>query len=483
MAVQPVSGLLLFGAASKTQTEESKNTRLIGPKLKMPSETDTWRNGKAGSTTVQTLIGGGQIFSKISEILGKTQQSVYLDMYNFQSPDLYPDRSSPPGTPGADIQAGLLNRLLALKKDGHSVKVVLDHHPDPDNNENYNNRTIEALRAGNVDVVTYPDFSKISHVKVLIVDNRYAIIGGMNWGNHSAANHDGAVFIEGPDVANLVRDIFAADWESSGGKVSELDVPDPFKSQKIKVLTTSSQKSVRGEDESIYEEILSQINNAQESVHAELFVLTQTEVVDSLIATHKRLKAAGKEGVKLLVDPGLYFSFANSRRGVLQCAKAGIPIRFYESDRDAEEKLHAKWAVFDRKRLLMGSANWSSAGLLSDGIPNNPVEAQDFGVTDLLINETQGATQRKRKTKGNHEVAVLIDSEKVAAPFVRQVLYDWKHKSFPILEFRDGAWKPVEPDKKAKAVATAVATPELTLAEAHALASLKGLPSQVAATF
>ena len=149
MAVQPVSGLLLFGAASKTQTEESKNTRLIGPKLKMPSETDTWRNGKAGSTTVQTLIGGGQIFSKISEILGKTQQSVYLDMYNFQSPDLYPDRSSPPGTPGADIQAGLLNRLLALKKDGHSVKVVLDHHPDPDNNENYNNRTIEALRAGN----------------------------------------------------------------------------------------------------------------------------------------------------------------------------------------------------------------------------------------------------------------------------------------------------------------------------------------------
>ncbi|MBY0402898.1 MAG: phospholipase D family protein, partial [Cyanobacteria bacterium] len=132
------------------------------------------------------------------------------------------------------------------------------------------------------------------------------------------------------------------------------------------------------------------------------------------------------------VDPGLYFSFPNTRKGVQKLANAGVPIQFYKANRMIEEKLHAKWAVFDEKKLMIGSANWSAVGLQSNADQDE---------------ETEGSV-KTASLKGNHEANVLVESAKVCKAFVDQFKFDWKSRSFPILvksEDGSGAWKKLVP--------------------------------------
>lgn len=414
-----------FGAAGGNNQPPA-----LAPRYRVPSVLDTFQYSKRSKTTVTTLIGGEQIFGAIADILGKTQSFVAADLYSLQNPALYPERTSPPGTPGANIQAGIIDKLVALQKQGHAVKIVLDNHWESNNQEAQNERTIHHLKQNGVDVVTYPNISEINHVKALIVDNRYAVVGGMNWGNHSPTNHDAALLIEGPDVRNIYAEIFKEGWLSSGRKASEIPTVRPFEQGQIKVLKTASRHAVGGARDDIYVEILKQIGQAQDSIYAQLFVLTQQDIVDNLIFAHKRLTKAGKEGVKILVDPGLFFAFPNTRAGVQKLAKAGVPIRFFATDRTIEEKLHSKWAVFDAKTLLVGSANWSNTGLLSDreNPPGTP----------------KSDPNRRRLSKSNREAVLLLTSPKLGQAFVEQMRYDWKAASFPMLEWRDGKWRPIQ---------------------------------------
>jgi hypothetical protein len=423
---------------------------LAPPKFCFPSATDTFTyntptpNGfKKEGTKVQSLMGGGQVFQKINETLDKAKSWVMVDMYELQSPAIYPERVSPPGTPGADAQGKIVQKLVDLKNKNIKVRVILDHskqvvRPPHTLEPDHNARVLEFLRKNGIETVTYPrDVSKINHTKLVLVDNKYAVVSGMNWGNHSPTNHDGGVSIEGPDARNLFHQLFKPDWLTSGGDASLLPPITPFHPGKIQVLQTSGAKSVQGPKSEILEAILKQIDQAKESIHAELFVLTSKQVVESLIQKHAHLKAAGKEGVKILVDPGLFFSFPNCRPGIQKLAKAGVPIRFLENDRAKEEKLHAKWAVFDRKTVLMGSANWSGVGLEHKGTG---------WVSSSESSEASEDEISRPGAQGNHEMDVLIqDAPNVAGTFARQAAYDYQHHSFPIMEKgMDGKWSPIK---------------------------------------
>lgn len=428
--------------ASPAELAKLPNVDFSTLKMKMPPTMDEFSIKGGGTTKIETLIGGGQIFRKIDEMLSKADKTVYLNLYNFQNGRLYPDDNTPEGTPGSFVQGGLSKRLVELAGDGKDVKVVLDNHSDSKRDENYNDKMIRHLRRNGVDVKIYPRaIAKINHVKAIIVDNKYAIVSGMNWGNHSAANHDAGVYIEGPDVRNIVNEVFRNNWITSGGKVSDINKLKSVDNPRLKVLLTASREAASGARDDIYRELMTQISSAKESVYAELFVLTQDDIVDNLIDKHRELRENGKEGVKILVDPGLFFALRNTRRGVQKLARHGIPIRFYSSDRESDEKLHAKWAVFDEKKLVIGSANWSKVGLLSN---RKATEKND--------------PMNRRISRGNHEMALMIDSKEIAQPFVQQALYDWHNRSFPIMEQNDKEeWKPIKPtlqnaQVKAKAI-------------------------------
>jgi phosphatidylserine/phosphatidylglycerophosphate/cardiolipin synthase-like enzyme len=336
-------------------------------------------------------------------------------MYEIQSPEVNPHRSSPPGTPGADKQAKIAANLIDLAKRGVKVKVILDNSYDDQKKEYHNEAMIEHLRSNGVEVITYPrTAAEISHVKLLIVDGKFAVIGGMNWGNHSAVNHDACVLLEGDDVGNLAEQIFKVDYEFSGGDAATLPPHRTIPEERIKVLTTAPCGSPCGGNNEIYEQILQRIDGAQHSIVAQLFVLTDKTVAQKLKEAHERMIAAGTPGVQILVDPGLYLKFKNCRKMVDQLHQDGVPIRFYKSNWADEQKLHGKWAVFDEQELLIGSANWSKVGLQS----NCP--------TNISFNS------QNQFEKGNHEANVAIQSKQLCKAFLRQFAYDWEKRSFTV---------------------------------------------------
>ncbi|MBY0403338.1 MAG: phospholipase D family protein, partial [Cyanobacteria bacterium] len=247
------------------------------PKWVAPTQTDRFEytgqnpDGKPLATQVSSLINGGQIFNQVTQVMSQAKSSVLLDLYNLQNPALYPEKASEADVPGMVQQTQIIQRLVELKEKGLKVKVILDNHWDRDLNEGSNQRTINFLRSKGIETLTYPDFAKISHVKLMIVDDKFAVIGGMNWGNHSPSNHDAAVFIEGEDVRNLYTQIFKTDWLTAGGAPESLPDIEPFKPEvdsesKIKVLTTNPKDSVDGGSRSIFNELMKQIGNAQESI-------------------------------------------------------------------------------------------------------------------------------------------------------------------------------------------------------------------------
>ncbi len=413
-------------------------------------------------TKVTSLLGGGQIFGKIHETLDKAKSWVMLNMYNFQSPEIYPERGCLPDTPGRAEQAALAQKLVDLQKKGVQVRVILDNSKQPVKppytfEPDHNTRMLEFLRKNGISTVTYPRaHSRINHTKLLVVDNNQAVVSGMNWGNHSPANHDGGVHIEGPDARNLFHKSFRPDWLTSGGDPKLLPPIQPFRQGKIKVLQTAGADTVQGPKSEIQDAILDQINKAQKSIHAELFVLTNKQVVSRLIDKHHELTRAGQEGVKILVDPGLYFLFPNCRPGIVNLQKAGVPIRFLKTDRGREEKLHAKWAVFDRKNVLMGSANWSGVGLehKSTGWVE-PLKAWDE-LADALEEAEEGPPEVARSgVKGNHEMDILIENApSIGGVFARQACLDFKDSSFPILQKgADGKFYPVDAEGPRRAMA------------------------------
>lgn len=421
---------------------------------------------KVGNCLVTSLIDGGQIFKKTQEYIEKAEKSIQVEMFEFQNNridgDLWPFHGAEV-LPGSQEQQNLLDLLINKKKqsekDGKpiNIQVILDVHKwYQDGNGNYkrhynNLKMIKYLKENGIDVVPYPRAAQggasLQHVKMLAVDGKKVILGGMNWGNHSTANHDACIAIEtSPDkqnseVDNIINDIFNKDWKFAWqrlGKTSlikgplneeeqkehsglrkkilaenvdyfenlsglfdtpeiknryekgELNIVDvhPMTNPKLKVLVNSSREySLIGEkgEESIGNYIKQRLDNAT-SLRAELFVLSHKEIVQKIIERFNESKEPNGRpfDVEILIHPGILNDFPYCRMAESLLKEAGVPIRSYNVNQDLSQRLHAKWAVFDNKELIIGSANWSAAGL-----ENNVAKGKrdDYELTNDLIDE------------------------------------------------------------------------------------------------
>ena len=181
---------------------------------------------------------------------------------------------------------------------------------------------------------------QIDHVKLLVADGR-ALVAGMNWGATSARNHDYGLETWAPaEVARLTA-IFEQDWSLAGG------VPRPLlrAPPSSPVRQTAPGEEVRGA-------LLGLLGGSRSEVRAEVFALTDREVLAALAGAHRR-----GVRVRVLLDPRQDVN-RPSRRLLEQ---AGVEVGWYPAP--AGVKLHAKIGLFDSRRLLLGSANWSAGGL------------------------------------------------------------------------------------------------------------------------
>jgi phosphatidylserine/phosphatidylglycerophosphate/cardiolipin synthase-like enzyme len=178
---------------------------------------------------------------------------------------------------------------------------------------------------------------QIDHVKLLIVDGE-AVVGGMNWGQHSDRNHDYVLETRVTlDVERLSR-IFDQDWSLAGGR------PSPLGAFAGEVAQTAPGEEIRSMLESA---LLRAVHRAL----AEVYTLTDPEVIAELVEAHRRGAM-----VRVLLDPNQAYNlhaFAVLNSG-------GVEVRWYPIPRGA--LLHAKIGLFDEE-LVLGSANWTLSGL------------------------------------------------------------------------------------------------------------------------
>ena len=200
--------------------------------------------------------------------------------------------------------------------------------------------TAQRLRGAGVTVIDYPVRKlMIDHVKLLVVDGSVAVVGGINWGTASPANHDYDAMIVGPAVHNLDR-VFDRDLVTCGVTAA---VPSLVLDAGIMVASTLPGAEIRPL-------ALQLIDSAAHMLRLELFVLTDTAIVHALEGAQQRGVA-----VRLLLDPSQHSSDPSYQ----SLLSAGVPVRWY---RTRGELLHAKAIVADSDSVLFGSANWSGGG-------------------------------------------------------------------------------------------------------------------------
>ena len=178
---------------------------------------------------------------------------------------------------------------------------------------------------------------QIDHVKLLIADSA-AVVGGMNWGAHSDRNHDYVLETRDPtEIARLVR-IFDQDWAFAGGH------PAPLALSRSQIAQTAPGGEIRTMLESA-------LTGARERVLAEVYTLTDAEIIAGLVAAHRRGAV-----VRVLLDPNQPYN----RHAYSLLAAGGVEVRWYPIPKGA--LLHAKIGLFDGE-LVLGSANWTLSGL------------------------------------------------------------------------------------------------------------------------
>ena len=268
-----------------------------------------------GADQVGLLRSGSATFARLALLIASARVSIHVEVYEFG-------------------QRGLAAGLVEAQSRGVAVTVI----DDP--SELSSVATASMLRTAGVDVVDYPVRRQmIDHVKLLVVDSHVAVVGGINWGINSLANHDYDAEVRGPVVANLDR-VFLRDLVTCGRQVA---VPDRVPDTSIVVAATLPGAEIRPL-------ALSLIDGARRSLDLELFVLTDTGILHALEAAHRRGVV-----VRILLDP----SQPSSAPSYSALRNDGIKVRWYRS---RGELLHAKAIVADGTSILFGSANWSGGG-------------------------------------------------------------------------------------------------------------------------
>lgn len=218
------------------------------------------------------------------------------------------------------------------------------------------------------------------HEKVLVVDGRFAVVGGRNWGDDyfdPTKWRDSDVYLEGPIVSEVQRlflerwDEYGA-WEAQAGCPQDEDYPGlycprgelPLSGDARYLPDTGADGSDRArviysdprQHESSSEGYVSTIALVRAARHS--VKITNSYFVPSR-RLRKHLRAAARRGVQVTVvtnslqSTDAWYMYYASLNYYEELLGAGIEIRQYRGT----ETMHAKTMVIDDELALIGSYN------------------------------------------------------------------------------------------------------------------------------
>ena len=155
------------------------------------------------------VITDRQYFGVVRDNIQKARSSIKVMM--FEASYYEKHKNSPSNV--------LIRELIAAQKRGVGVTVILERREGKERATLRNMNTGNLLAQGGVEVV-YDPLAITTHTKLLIIDGALSIVGSTNWTyNALEKNHEVAVLIYSPEVANSLQDYFHTVWKTfSKGK-------------------------------------------------------------------------------------------------------------------------------------------------------------------------------------------------------------------------------------------------------------------------
>lgn len=221
---------------------------------------------------------------------------------------------------------GVLDTLEAKARGGVSVRVILDQ------GQTSNQRHADRLRTAGAEVRWSDPRFPYMHAKLLVVDDREAVLSTGNYGAFAIARERNfAAHVSDPqDVADLVA-LFDADWDRA--------TPDLSCTRLLVSPVNARQR------------ILDFIAGARSTLLVESMQFADRDVREAVA----RRKAVGVEVRVLLADPSW---IDRNQEGADYLKARGIPVRWMSSP-----GVHVKAMVADGSRGFVGSENLSYTSL------------------------------------------------------------------------------------------------------------------------
>lgn len=199
---------------------------------------------------------------------------------------------------------------------------------------------IDALRADGVQIqftnpygITPRSLLSRNHKKLIVIDDRAAYIGGINFSEHNAAWHDMMIRLDDRSAIEFLRRDFQSTWRGSDRLASE-----SFENIDLATLDGRGNRAA-------FARVIDLIDRAEDSIFVESPYIT--------FPFYERLREASQLGVDVkIVTPQAnnWSYFANYAR--LESARSNINLRFYQG------MTHLKAMLIDNKYLVAGSSNF-----------------------------------------------------------------------------------------------------------------------------
>ncbi len=295
---------------------------------------------------VQPLINGGKSFPKRFELMEGAKKSVFLTTWAF-----YDDET---GHRTADI-------LIAKKRQGLDVRLMIDK----DTAGLYDKGVLAKIAAAGIPVLRYQPSGKEYyefHSKILIVDGKYAVLGGMNIGNeysHLAGEarwRDTDVLVQGPALKDAMR-FFAEAWNAQAaqdGVAARADAND-YDASPAGPTAAAIVWNNPGREPYIFLSMLKAIYGAKTRVNIENAILVMMPALDQALLD---ARARGVEvnilsnSRETIGDPIM----SNMILGAFpKLMKAGVNV--YLKDGGLDNRLHSKFMTVDGEYGTIGSFN------------------------------------------------------------------------------------------------------------------------------
>jgi len=320
--------------------------------------TDSYRDT---GCDMQLLVNGEASYEVFVDMIESAEDHINVETLNFDNDKEYE----------RDVALEFVLRFVAKVEQGVQVNIILD----PIVQKIYGDEgLVDILREGGVNVIPYttpeedPEACPIlyrTHKKLMIVDGRQAVIGGMNFGySYLAPNQwrDTNVLLTGPVVTTMQQE-FLRDWQALGGTIDD-------ESRYLPPLEPTGELTIRSIDQrpsegdfDINDFLMIAIRSAEQYIDIEAPYFNPT---DWLV---EELTDAANRGVQIRIltnseiSTDISSTFYVSLFWFETMLKNGIEVYLWNQ---YQVNMHSKAMVVDGRLAMIGSHNFNYRSIVWD---------------------------------------------------------------------------------------------------------------------